>query len=185
MNLKFFNKDNKLNSDADMIEDINNNTYHIESFLGSKIQKDFIIMWHGNINNKPVGWKLCDGNNNTQNMKNFIPMGADNINFLLGYIYGKSTFIASGDLLIASHILTINEMPQHDHKYLDKYADIGNWMYPSDVWGCSQPYIRILTTTSIGGTQSHTHNQAEGSELLYNEINSMPKYHGVYFLMKE
>lgn len=37
---------------------------------------NIILMWWGLLANIPTGWKICDGNNNTPNLKNYFLVGA-------------------------------------------------------------------------------------------------------------
>lgn len=62
-----------------------------------------ITMWSGSLANIPAGWALCDGNNGTPNLRDKFIVGAGS-----GYAVGAT----GGE---ASHVLTVNEMPSHNH----------------------------------------------------------------------
>lgn len=55
-----------------------------------------------------------------------------------------------------SHTLTINEMPEHDHGYLDRYLDAGGNEAPGNTNKDLADHPR--TTEKTGGGQGHSHN---------------------------
>lgn len=62
-----------------------------------------IILFSGAIADIPSGWYLCDGSNGTPNLRDRFVVGA-------GSSYGVGD--TGGE---ATHVLTIAEMPAHDH----------------------------------------------------------------------
>lgn len=62
-----------------------------------------IVIWSGAANNIPSGWKLCDGSNNTPDLRNRFVVGAGN------------TYAVNATGGEATHTLTTNEMPGHTH----------------------------------------------------------------------
>ena len=71
--------------------------------LDGKIPPGMIVLWSGSISNIPDGWALCDGQNGTPDLRDRFILGAGN-NYLPNDIGGEAT-----------HVLTINEMPTHNH----------------------------------------------------------------------
>ena len=67
------------------------------------VQSGFIIMWYGDINNIPVGWKLCNGLAGTPDLRNRFVVGA-------GAGYGVG---ATGGLDTVT--LTVANLPWHQH----------------------------------------------------------------------
>jgi microcystin-dependent protein len=66
-----------------------------------------ILMWSGNPANLPAGWVLCDGTNNTPNLQD---------RFVVGYNAKNPDYNGVGKTGgEAAHILTIAEMPPHNH----------------------------------------------------------------------
>tara|TARA_R110000796_G_scaffold101637_6_gene210369 strand:- start:4803 stop:5249 length:447 start_codon:yes stop_codon:yes gene_type:complete len=62
-----------------------------------------IILWSGSVGSIPDGWKLCDGNNSTPDLRNRFVVGTGN-NYAVGSTGGADTVS-----------LTTAQMPQHDH----------------------------------------------------------------------
>lgn len=71
-----------------------------------------IIMWSGIVSTIPAGWVLCDGNNNTPNLKDRFIMGAGG-----GYPGGLVAANNTGGL--ASVTLTAAQLPAHTHPITD------------------------------------------------------------------
>lgn len=102
------------------------------SILGqtsSSIPSGVIVMWSGAANNIPNGWLLCDGNNNTPDLRNRFIVGAGS-NYNVGNTGGSD-----------SVILNVNQIPSHSHTFT------GN----SHTHSLS---LSGLTTSSAG---AHTH----------------------------
>jgi len=71
------------------------------------VPKGAIIMWSGSIDEIPEGWKLCDGKNNTPNLRDRFIVGA-----------GKSYDVESTGGFDSVQ-LTTNQMPAHNHPIKD------------------------------------------------------------------
>ena len=71
--------------------------------LATTIPTGIIVMWSGPIANIPEGWVLCDGNNNTPDLRDRFIVGAGNT-YAIGNTGGENF-----------HTLTVNEMPSHNH----------------------------------------------------------------------
>lgn len=75
--------------------------------LGQTPQSEFpiggIILWSGSENTIPNNWHLCDGTNGTPDLRNRFVVGVGGT-YDVGDIGGEAT-----------HTLTINEMPSHNH----------------------------------------------------------------------
>ena len=67
------------------------------------IPKGLISMWSGSIEAIPTGWALCNGENGTPDLRDRFIVGAGG-DYSVGDIGGE-----------ASHTLTIDEMPSHNH----------------------------------------------------------------------
>ena len=119
------------------------------------VPKGGIIIWSGSVNNIPTGWVLCDGNNI---QAEWAPTAE--------YYAVDST---GGE---ATHTLTIEEMPKHNHNYTN--AKIGSGgvghgdYYSNEV--CMSPTNNSGVTTDTGNSQPH---------------NNMPPYYSLCYIMKK
>jgi len=71
--------------------------------LAQAFTTGMIIMWSGAISNIPSGWVLCDGNNNTPNLRDRFIVGAG------------SSYAVAATGGVDSVTLTIAQMPNHSH----------------------------------------------------------------------
>lgn len=76
---------------------------YVDNNSGDSIPSGVIVMWSGSTASIPSGWVLCNGTNGTPDLRNRFIVGVGN-----SYSVG-----ATGG--IAMHILTIDELPSHNH----------------------------------------------------------------------
>ncbi len=182
MNSTFWNEDNDgpgSGSDADMIYHPSGNK-HGSSFFGLGIPKGIIILWSGSIESIQSGWVLCDGQNETPDMRGRFVMGAGATNPRV--IGGSSTFTASGTITISPHVLTINELAPHTHPFSDRVGVTGGLLggQPYCAANCSMSG----TTAAAGGGGGHTHTSAEGTALVGTPVQCVPHYYALAYIMK-
>lgn len=72
---------------------------------GGAIPSGLIAMWSGASTAIPDGWLLCDGNNNTPDLRDRFIVGAGN-SYTIGATGGEAT-----------HKLTTSEIPGHNHAF--------------------------------------------------------------------
>lgn len=113
--------------------------------------KGMIMLWKGSLSNIPEGWALCDGTQDTPDLRGRFVMGvnpSDNKNNLtarpMGTIGGSET-----------HTLTPEQMPPHTHK-----SDITNWGGGQENWPTGGNWgqnnqVQSRVTSSSGGGQPH------------------------------
>ena len=149
----------------------------IESFVTG-----MIILWYGNTGNIPTGFVLCDGNNNTPDLRDRFVVGA-------GSAYspnntGGSSSVTLSESQLPSHnhsaTSTVND-PGHHHEYIDQYVVInaGYRPWPANNNDCQQRNIDttnattgITVSTTVGNTGSGT------------AIENRPPYYALCYIMK-
>lgn len=72
---------------------------------GSALPSGCILIWSGAVDAIPNGFVLCDGQNNTPDLRNKFVLGAG------------STYAVDATGGEATHTLTANEMPSHTHTF--------------------------------------------------------------------
>jgi len=112
-----------------------------------------IILWYGDSNSLPSGWAVCNGANNTPDLRN---------RFVMGARYDGEVGLMGGS---SSYRLSLENIPPHDHLYfgddhiegLDnsygttrKYADMSGYDAHSNLSGNS----KIYKTGETGGASS-------------------------------
>ena len=136
----------------------------IESFVTG-----MIILWYGNTGNIPTGFVLCDGNNNTPDLRDRFVVGA-------GSAYspnntGGSSSVTLSESQLPSHNHSASSSvsdPGHAHSYIDQYVVINNGYrpWPANNNDCA---ARDVNSGSTGGGQSHE---------------NRPPYYALCYIMK-
>ncbi len=107
---------------------------------GFSMDSRIVFMWRGNIADLPDGAALCDGTNGLPDMRDKFVVGAG------------STYNPADTGGQATHQLTVDEMPNHDHDYYTR--EIGQWGA-----GGTTHYVfggTILSSTlTVGGGNAH------------------------------
>lgn len=103
------------------------------------IPRGLITAWYGNKSNIPNGWVLCDGNNNTPDLRNkFILGGGDK--YAIGATGGEE-----------EHTLSIDEIPSHNHSYPQYTSAPGGGVSGNQAIHSSN----TVYTNKTGGDQPH------------------------------
>lgn len=122
----------------------------------SGIPSGVIVMWSGAANAIPTGWALCDGTNNTPDLRNRFIVGAGST-YAVGATGGSDTVT-----------LTVEQMPVHTHNY-----DVSVSGYESVIGGggiyLSKAFQNTPQTGIAGGGGSHE---------------NRPPYYALCFIMK-
>lgn len=132
---------------GDTNTDIDTNIKPFLNFQG------IITLWYGIDTAVPTGWQICDGTNNTPDLRDKFVVGA-------GTTYVKD---ATGGL--ATHTLTINEMPAHTHNIVYSFSQRGDGASIANITGTGINDV----TESTGGGAAH---------------NNLPPYHALFYIMK-
>lgn len=117
-----------------------------------------VIMWSGAIADIPEGWVLCDGQNDTPDLRN---------KFVLGY----GTRVVGSVGGYESVILTKEQMPQHQHEVSIVSGSTTFRAETATAGGTvAAPYApRIISSTLVGSNQPHS---------------NMPPYYVLAYIMK-
>lgn len=128
-----------------------------------------IVMWSGSASNIPDGWKLCNGSNNTPDLRNRFIVGAGD-EYGVGHTGGQKQVT-----------LTTNEMPRHYHEYVgdDQLRNIESGCstlmrytstrYDADSKIGGSLYSGVYATSSVGNGQAHE---------------NRPPYYALCFIMR-
>lgn len=74
-----------------------------------------IVLWDGTLNNIPTGWLVCDGNNGTPDLRDQFVKSVPNSGIDPGSTGGE-----------AEHILTVSQIPNHDHDAIEPAGGLGH-----------------------------------------------------------
>ena len=94
------------NNNLQLIQDkieVKTNMFNIDANVYNVLPAGSIMMWYGAVDNIPGGWKLCDGDNGTPDLRNRFVVGA-------GDNYKKDD--KGGEIKV---VLNEDEMPSHKH----------------------------------------------------------------------
>ncbi|MGK3963620.1 hypothetical protein WMF38_05525 [Sorangium sp. So ce118] len=133
---------------------------------GALVPTGTIVMWSGAAATVPDGWALCDGNNNTPDLRDRFIVGAGNAAYPVGAKGGEAT-----------HVLTIDEMPSHYHTALAGMGkDDQNFGGNTASSGERIPFAMSDTpnayeekTRATGGSKAHE---------------NRPPYYALFYIMK-
>jgi microcystin-dependent protein len=130
-----------------------------------------IMMWSGSIASIPLNWAICDGNNGTPNLKDRFVVGAGN-SYNVSDVGGAAT-----------HTLSVNEMPAHNHN--DTVTDGTNYNCLSKIDGIHTSNGQALDNTNGNGREPNLlfagYIQSKGGGAAHN---NMPPYLALAYIMR-
>lgn len=138
------------------------------------IPTGLIAMWSGSADAIPTGWVLCDGENNTPDLRNRFIVGAGSTYAVDATGGATSRTISSG---VGATTLTTSQIPSHTHTYVAKAAMHRYGTTSNDNHIYAPANTTATNTGATGGGGSHTHSFSAAVSIL-------PPYYALCFIMK-
>mmetsp|Transcript_59607 Transcript_59607/g.94850 ORF Transcript_59607/g.94850 Transcript_59607/m.94850 type:complete len:338 (-) Transcript_59607:63-1076(-) len=120
------------------------------------VPKGSIVMWSGSVSDVPNGWKLCNGECSTPDLRGRFILASDDNQYQIGDTGGSKSH--SHRITVGNTTLTINQIPAHSHtvyvynRCSTSYAYTGGGSYKS----CADTQ-ETTTSSTVGGNQAHNH----------------------------
>ena len=144
------------------------------------IDPGLIVMFYGVIDTIPDGWQLCDGTNNTPDLRNKFILGGGG-----SYAIGATGGSADSILPAHTHETVTNTEGGHTHGYRlnEGYtgsvgggvtSTLGSFGY----W--KNPYYGL----GLPGAGAHTHSTSISSAGTTGTGKNLPPYHSLFYIIK-
>lgn len=154
------------------------------------LPRGIITMWAGAADNVPSGWHLCDGSDDTPDLRNMFIVGAGS-SYSPGNTGGSQNMSpavtvnpAATGIQIQGHALTINEIPSHTHTLR---GAIHIFDYGSRNGVTMDAYDQDFISSATGGNQAHTHGVTDNGHAHTARVVSFdnrPPYYALAYIMK-
>lgn len=166
------------------------NNYTLNSAGNGPVPQGGIIMWSGSATAIPTGWALCDGGNNTPDLRERFIVGAGGDNPTVAVVGGFGGPYNPGNMGGGNGVaLLVAQMPSHSHtmstagshQHMVKEAnrgDEGNSGVDQSVGSYDEGGTEKYT--SFAGDHSHTINPTGSG----NAHENRPPYYALAFIMK-
>ena len=176
-----------------------------EGGAGSSVPSGGIILWSGAANKigqsvasggTGTGWVLCDGSNNTPDLRGKFVVGYSNTDGL----FDVDDTGGSKDATLVSHSHTINNHTHsfsasttggnHNHTYVDQYVVINNGYrpWPANNNDCAARNVNTggsgSHSHSISGTTGNPSNRGTNSQGSSATNANLPPYYALCYIMK-
>lgn len=159
---------------------------HATDLIGDALPVGVVIAWPESDGDVPPGWKICNGQSDTPDMRGLFVI-SEGPGLARGATGGVASVTPAGTVTIASHAVTVAQMPNHRHPYSDLRpggAALGVRCpeQNEDYFATGESEYTGLTTGSAGSGQAHGHPDSyiSGSVALDNR----PPYYALYFIKK-
>lgn len=166
--------------DADMLDG-----NHLSDMVAEVMPLGAILIWSGTDANVPTGWGICNGatysGTVSPDLRDKFVIGAGDT-YAVDATGGALSTAITGSFTVASHTITADEFPYHDHAFTDNYASVGStsgfYFAYAEVGGLT---YRTGNTGSSGGGGGHDHT---GNSITLSNLNCLPKYYSLYYIIK-
>lgn len=150
------------------------------SFEMSSIPSGIICMWGGAVSDIPDGWVLCDGENNTPDLRDRFIIGAGG-NTPVADIGGNTSSTVTLSGRTGGTAITIDQMPSHSHIIGSTFVTDSE---RRELVNSSYDYIRFVGTSTTtasytGGNQAHDHSISGTFG-----VNILPPYYALCYIKK-
>lgn len=144
-----------------------------------------IVMWSGAANAIPVGWKLCDGNDGTPNLKGRFLVGYDgddNDYNAVGKVGGHKTItLTKGQLPAHDHTGKTDVDGEHEHQYTTVIEGNDSVEMAS---GIGQKLWNVPFNDDTSGTGEHDHEFTTDETGNGDAIDIRPSYYTICYIIK-
>lgn len=155
------------------------------------LPRGIITMWAGAADNVPSGWHLCDGSDDTPDLRNMFIVGAGS-SYSPGNTGGSQNMSpavtvnpAGTGVQVGYHTLTEAEIPAHSHRMQNMHYQ-GN----PDNWDTGDVVLsggNDLWSDATGGSQGHNHPITDNGHAHTAQVVSFdnrPPYYALAYIMK-
>ena len=141
----------------------------------STIPKGIISMWSGSIASIPAGWALCNGANETPDLRNRFIVGA-------GSTYGVGGTGGSADAVVVAHTHTgsTSSVGAHAHTF-SLWWDAGNNTNYARSGNPQSTSAGVATTSAAGASTSSLTTNSTG---VSGVDKNLPPYYALAYIMK-
>ena len=135
--------------------------------------KGMIMIWYGSLTDIPPGWVLCDGSNDTPDLRGRFVVGA-NPNEKRSSDLSLSIREIDAKGGSETHTLTVNELPKHSHPFRIGGGNDLNWNADS-----GGPFTLGADDVPRGTAMRNTEETGTGAG-----HNNMPPFYTLAYVMK-
>lgn len=151
-----------------------------------KVPKGTICLWSGSASTIPTGWAICNGSGGTVDLRNRFIVGAGS-SYAVGDTGGSQSITPSGSVWVSvgNHVLSWDEMPNHNHRLSWQGAHGGSW-YNGGGWLTtinSRDWANYnVYCDSAGSNWGHNHGASGG--FTGNAFDNRPPFYALAFIQK-
>lgn len=132
-----------------------------------------IVMWSGDVNEIPEGWSLCDGTNDTLDLRNRFIVGAGDT-----YNVGDTGGFTDAIVLTHNHpTITTNTAGAHTHNFPNFQQGLSNTAGTRGREGT----LKGVVSSTRG---NHTHNVTIGTTGSSGTNANLPPYYALAFIQQ-